>query len=135
MTDSDELMLTVWEDRYARGDHMALMKALRCCLANRLAVPSWAVAAFCNGVRSVERLDAGSWDDVFGKPHKGRKLGRLRAKRDLQLEVFRRVQQMRKERPKPINIFQRVADKLNISRATCKRYFDEINRLSKPKRY
>jgi hypothetical protein len=86
---------------------------------------------------AVTMAKAASWDDVFGKPHKGPRKGRqveaLRRERALSYWVAKRVLELRRQRPKPKNIFQKVADesKPKISRATCKRYFERERKTLK----
>jgi hypothetical protein len=74
--------------------------------------------------------EAASWDDVLGKPHKKRKLEQLQKECRLRYQVAKRVIELRRQKPKPRDIFQIVADENGISRAVCKRYFDRENGMA-----
>ena len=124
-------MLEVYEGGFNAGDQASLMRAIRQCLAAREIPPNWAADALCEAIRRVERFEVASWDEVFGKPHKGRKVSNIRKERALRWEVLKRVHELRRLRPKLPDIFGMVAKDLNISRATCKRYFDNLYRFRK----
>jgi hypothetical protein len=124
--DDVALMCEAYESSFNAGDQQSLMLAIRKCLAARETPPDWAADALCEAIRRVERFEAVSWDEVLGKPHKGRKIDCIRSELAVRWTVFARVHQLRKQRPKPRDIFSIVANELNISRATCKRYFENL---------
>ena len=105
-----------------------LVLALQQCLKHNKPVPEWASAVLLAGIQRVRNYEATSWDEVFGVPHGGRKVKQLRISRRLRFEVFVSVMEYRFQTPKPKDIFQTVAEELCISRATCKRYFDQANK-------
>ena len=116
------------------GKKAAFLYALDVCLSARpqKPIPQWAVTALGQALYVIAMAKAASWDDVLGKPHKKRKLAQLQKEYRLRYQVAKRVIELRRQRPKPRNIFQKVADENRISRQTCKRYFDrEMNWLSK----
>jgi hypothetical protein len=127
----ESCMLEIYECDYAEGDKSAALVALAHCFKHDLPIPEWVKDAVSDSVRRFRKFDFESWDEVFGKPHRGRKVSHLRRERALKWEVFGRVQAKRRERPKPPDIFQIVADELKISRATCRRYFDGLHRFTK----
>ena len=99
------------------GKKHAFLHVLDVCLSSRpqKPVPQWAVEALANAVYDIATAKASSWDDVFGKPHKKRKMVQLRKERDgLGYRVAKRVIELRREKPKPRNIFKIVADENGI---------------------
>lgn len=59
------------ERRYLSGDSMALMECIDFCAEKKVALPEWAAEAFRSNLLKIKNYEARSWDDVFGKPHKG----------------------------------------------------------------
>lgn len=116
------------------GQKAAPLCALDVCLSSRpqKPVPQWAIEALGKALYDVTMAKAASWDDVFGKPHKKRKRAQLQTEYRLRSHVAKRVMELRRQKPKPKDIFQKVADHFKIGRPTCKRYFErEMKRLSK----
>jgi hypothetical protein len=87
-------------------------------------VPEWATLGLAKALYAIAMAQATSWDDVFGNPHKGRKVAQLQKERALRYKVAKRVLDLRQRNPKPRNIYQVVAAEFKISCATCKRYFE-----------
>ena len=114
--------------QFDAGDKRALPHALCECTCSYPAkrVPKWLRQEFAKAMYAVTMAKAASWDDVLGKPHKGRQVEALRNERALSYWVVKRVLELRRQKPRPKDIFQKVADeaKPRISRATCKRYFE-----------
>lgn len=127
-SDDDNLMLEVYQGNFEHGDQMSLILALKHCLKRSQPVPEWAATALLAAIGQVQNYEATSWDEVFGVPHPGRKVDQLRIERRLRWEVLHRVTKYRRQKPKPKDIFRVVAEELNISPATCKRYFDNLHR-------
>jgi len=125
-------MIDDCEKRFLAGERIALMEAIYWCIEPRplddaLPIPDWAAAAFKEAVWPVmSTYTIDSWDSVFGRPHPSRKLDQLRKRQLLEFEIFARVWRLRRQRPKPKDIFQIVADEFGISRPLCKKWFDEL---------
>ena len=121
-----EVLLAVCEGRFVKGDQAALLDAVNWCAVHGVPLLCWAATAFEAAYRSVKYdLQHYSWDDVFGRPHAGRKLSALQKHNKLCWIVYQRVQMLRARKPKPPEIFQKVAADFDISVATCKRYYDD----------
>jgi hypothetical protein len=121
------------------GDKRALPHALCECVCSypQKPVPEWVRQEFAKAMYAITMARAASWDDVFGKPHsawtdvsgkthKGHQVEALRQERALSYWVVKRVHELRRQKPKPKEIFQKVANeaKPRISREACKRYFE-----------
>jgi hypothetical protein len=120
--------LAACKKRYEEGDKAALLKAINECAGSGVLIPDWAAKAFKASYRAAAwEFKHRSWDNVFGQPHKSKNLHAARQARKLRQAVYDRVGQLRATRPKPRDIFQTVADELDISSArTAKRYFDNF---------
>jgi hypothetical protein len=125
--------------QFYAGDKRALPHALCECVCSypEKPAPEWARQELAKAMYAVTMARAASWDDVLGKPHsswvdvsgkthKGHQVEALRLERALSYWVVKRVLELRRQKPKPKDIFQKVADtaKPRISRAACKRYFE-----------
>jgi hypothetical protein len=118
--------MTDLERQFRSGKKHAVLYALLVCACSypQKPVPQWAQRAFGKAMHDVFMVRATSWDDVFGKPHPKRKIAQIRQKRALQWKIFCRVIELRRRKPKPKDIFRKVADEERIGRPTVKRYFD-----------
>lgn len=126
--------MAAFELQFDGGQKHAFLHVLDVCLSSRpqKPVPQWAVEALAKALHDIAMAKAVSWDEVLGKPHKKRKIAQLRNELGLRYQVTKRVIELRRQKPKPQDIFQKVADHFKIGRATCKRYFDsEMKWLSK----
>jgi hypothetical protein len=115
--------------QFRSGKKHAVLYALLVCACSypqQKPVPRWAQRAFGKAMHDVFMVRATSWDDVFGKPHSKRKIAQIRQKRALQWKIVCRVIELRRQKPKPkpADIFRKVADEERIGRPTVKRYFD-----------
>jgi len=125
------------ERKFKGGQKRALIDALLTCIYSlpEKPIPEWARLEFALAVYAVTAARAKSWDDVFGKPHRGRKIAQVRKQHDFRYEVTARVWKLRWQRPRPKDIFGTVGEEFGISSATCKRYFDsEMKTHSRPLR-
>lgn len=52
-------------------DSKVLFEALETCFRNRLPMPAWCGQQVHDSFIKIERHEARSWDEVFGKPHPG----------------------------------------------------------------
>lgn len=122
--------LAAYKKQYEEGEKAALLSAINRCAESGVPIPVWAAEAFRKNYRAtVWEFKHRSWDDVFGKPNQGKNLRSARKARNLRLAVHDRVQQLRKTRPKPRDIFQIVAKELRISKRTAKRYFENFRKF------
>src|SRR5262245_13744191 len=113
MIDDRELWMSLYLRKFEEGDKTAIMQALKRCFKEGWEVPAWTAAAFKEAVTRVERYE-GTWNDVFGDPHHGRKLTHLRREQKLRWEVFNGVVKLRRQKPKPKDIFLTVGKDLGI---------------------
>ena len=112
--------------QFRSGKKHAVLYALLVCACShpQKPAPRCTQRAFGKAMHDVFMMRATSWDDVFGKPHPKRKIAQSRQKRARQWKIVRRVLELRLRKPKPKDIFQKVADEEQIGRSTVKRYFD-----------
>jgi hypothetical protein len=135
LPDEYELMSEVYESAFKDGDKAALMQAVHKWLAAGRLPPAWATTALCEAIRRVQRYEAADWNEALGKPHHQKKITALRRERDMRWEILKRVTQLRRQRPKPPDIFSQVAAEMHISRATCKRFYERMYEFRKPPRF
>ena len=122
--------LATCKKQYEEGEKAALLSAINRCAEAGVPIPDWAADAFRKNYRATAwEFEHRSWDDVFGKPNRGKNLRSARKARNLRLAVYDRMQQLRATRPKPRDIFQIVADELRISKRTAKRYFENFRKF------
>lgn len=79
--------------KHLEGDSMALMRCMHFCAKDKVALPEWAAEAFSAGFTKVENYEARGWDDVFGKPHKGKHIRDARPYRD-KLTIYSSVREL-----------------------------------------
>ncbi|RJF86791.1 hypothetical protein D3874_06965 [Oleomonas cavernae] len=136
------LMLDVWlheleelKNKIREGDKAELLRAMRICAGARLVTPEWLAVAFIEAYDSVaRRFEAGSWDDIFGKPvAKGTHVGRLRERRRKRIEVYRAVKlALRADPPPPVDqsLFELVGKVCCVSPSVAKElYYSVKNQL------
>lgn len=118
--------MAAFKVQFDGGKKAAFLYALDVCLSARpqKPVPEWAVTALAKALYVIAMAKAASWDDVLGKPHEYGKLAQLQKECRLRYKVAKRVLELRRQKPKPRDIFQIVAKENTISRGVCKRYFD-----------
>lgn len=104
--------------RFAAGDRVALLAAIRECARCGLPMPEWVAVAFIRSYDRVLNCRVKSWDDAFGAPFpKGAHLNALRKRRELRfavgLAVLHRVQ---RDPSTPIDkgLFEAVGDEFGV---------------------
>ncbi len=120
------VQLTEYKHEFDKGDRSAILDAIWACAICDCPMPEWLAHAFekCYG-SVIFKFEYGSWDDVFGKPNKGRKLTALRRNRKLQFPVVLRVRELRAQKPKPKNIYAHVGREFGISAAEVKKLYSQ----------
>ena len=129
--------MAAFERQYKAGDKRVILHALAQCICSfpSKPVPPWARHVLAAAMYEITMAKVKSWDQVFDKPHKGRKIDQLRQQRQLRSLVTKRVLDLRRQKPKPKDINQTVADEFGIGVPTVKRYFEaERKRFSKSPR-
>jgi hypothetical protein len=114
---------------FEKGDHVALMEAIARCMMYGVPIPNWAASAFCAGYQAIGRLEANSWDDVFGKPHaKGKHLKHKALRLKKREQVYHRIRELHAEgRAIDDELFERVGKELGVGgRTTCKGIYGEV---------
>lgn len=116
------------ERLFRGGRRRAALDAIYICICSRpqKPVPQWASQALAMGLHEIAMAKAGSWDDVFGKPHHGRKLSLIRKSRPLHWPVFARVEQLKRQKPKPRHIYSVVAGEFKIEVSSVKTYHRHV---------
>lgn len=114
------------KERYEGGEKGALMYALYNCLSNGWEPPEWVRWGFIGAFDDVVMARVGSWDDVFGSPHrKGEHFELKRIRRQLAPKVYIRALELQIEEGHTVDegLFERVAAELNTSAATARRLY------------
>lgn len=120
------------ERLFRGGKQRAALDAIYVCVCSvpQKPVPNWARQALARAMFDITMAKASSWDDVFGRPlRRGAKVVSIQKQRALQWKILARVEALRKQKPKPRNILQIVADEFKVSYGTCKRYSERARRL------
>lgn len=104
------------------GDGALILEAIYLCSLRDLPLPGWVQKAYLSAYRKVRQYEAGSWDEIFGKPHpKGTHLEAKRERWEKQERVYFRVKEILRNEPKtPIDaaLFERVGRELGIGSKT-----------------
>lgn len=104
--------LRQWHKQFQAGNKAAVLEALHLCTLNDLPIPRWCAMGYLAAYREVRFYRAGSWDDVFGRPHKkGTHLGAKRQHREKSLRVYNRIREILRTEPStPVDghLFERV---------------------------
>jgi hypothetical protein len=122
-----KVLLEGCERLFAAGKRETLLEAVYWAAVHGVELPAWAASAFRQAYEvTVFGYGSASWDDAFGKPHgkKRRKLLYLRIQHQKRDEIFHRVMMLRHHPGHRGDIFQRVADDMDLTRATVKRIFE-----------
>ncbi len=103
-----EFFYETCEKEYLAGDSKALMKCIDFCCINKTFIPDWAAKAFHEGYTKVRNYEARGWDDVFGKPNKGKHLKEQRRDEDKQ-QIYKSVSLLRDQgQPIDAGLFETV---------------------------
>jgi hypothetical protein len=111
------------------GDGNALLDCVNSLLSSGLTAPSWLAEAFGWRHQAVISAQVGSWDDVFGKPHRyntgSKRLALVRRKGHLPLAIWHYIRTRLKEDPTlPLDaIFSDAGDKFACSSRDADRYY------------
>lgn len=104
------------------GDGAIILEALYVCFLRDMPLPEWVQKAYLSAYRKVRQYGAGSWDEVFGRPHpKGTHLSAKRERWEKQEQVYFRVKEILKNEPEtPIDaaLFERVGRELGVGSKT-----------------
>ncbi len=125
----------IYREKFERGDKAALLRAIYKCAWQRLPLPEWVCVAFVKALEETKTRPPlhGSWDDVFGRPHKkGKKLTALRQAIRLRNKVYAAVIDMRAKQPHTDH-FLTVAKRFGIGRQVCRKYFSHVDRQIRSK--
>lgn len=83
------------EQRINAGDDGAVLDGIAICAMNKTPLPYWLADAFLGRRARVADYEAGSWDDVFGRPHKaGTHLEKAQKKKSSDFIAFFRVREI-----------------------------------------
>ena len=124
---------------YLESENPAVIpEALYFCSLNDFSIPEWCAYAYLQAFRKVRHYKAGSWDEVFGRPHpKGTHLGSRRQRREKEFEAYNMISDIKRTEPDtPIDgyLFEKVGRKLGIGGKTlteeyyygAKKYLEEV---------
>lgn len=116
--------------QFKSGKKRKVLDALYLCVCSlpEKPVPDWAKLEFSKAMHDVAMAKAVSWDDVFGEPHRSRKIQQIRKQRALEWKVFDRVRELRSQRPKPKKINDTVAEEFKIDPRQVKRWFEDVQK-------
>jgi hypothetical protein len=120
--------------QFEAGSGFALLAAIRVCANRDLVMPSWVAEAYIARYDRILNCHAASWDEVFGKPYKGKHLSTLRQRRRLRFAVYNRIRQILKEIPDtPIDdsLFEVVGAEFGIRKTLCNELYYEAQRFLK----
>lgn len=136
ITETMEQISSECRQTFARNtkNWLSVMRCLRTHLIAGAPVPEWVAQLLISAIHRVECFEVTSWDDVFGKPHKGRKIKSLRAAQEREWLLYGMVLHLRESKPKPKNIFFEVGQKMGLTEDTVKRQFNSINRKVRRKK-
>ena len=124
--------------RYEAGEKKMLLLAILYATMSRSPLPDWAADAFKNAFELVERGGAGSWDDVFGRPHPaGEHLKSIR-RAYLRFEVWGLVRYFHEREGRPIDdgLFEHVGEMTGLGKTTTikKLYYEAEHAMRSVKR-
>jgi len=115
--------LTALKEKHDAGDKPALIGAITICARAGMPLPPWVSEAWIAADSRIKDYGAKSWDDVFGVPHpKGRHIETARRHLELAIEVYERVEEIKREEPAtPVDaaLFERVGQEHCIGKTTC----------------
>jgi hypothetical protein len=115
---------------YETGDKEELLYCLDYCISKRQPIPAWLGQAFLAAYDKVRRHNAGSWDDVFGKPvEKGRHLAAARRKIKVLWPLFWRIRG-RNATGEPLeDLFREVGKEFGFSSTVAKELYYRADKL------
>jgi len=102
----------LWEQT---GDRGLILKGLYVVTKHNVPVPQWLRMAFQGAFLAVHLNKARGWDDVFGTPHKGRRLEDRQNLQELFFDIPVAVLERLRKDPRPsVNkeFFEELADRL-----------------------
>jgi hypothetical protein len=107
-----------------------LMKGIALCLDAGEPLPEWVLEGLGEAIEHVKTFEVKSWDEVFGKPHHGRKVSHLRREAELKSLVLDRFRKLKEERAKGDKLAI-LAQEFNISYSLARSWCYPSKRLSK----
>jgi hypothetical protein len=127
------LSLEEERERFAAGDRVALLAAVRECARCGLPMPEWVAAAFIRSYDQVLNCRVKSWDEAFGAPFpKGSHLNALRKRRKLRIFVHSAVlDRVRRDPSTPIDkgLFESVGEEFSIGASLAEElYYSAVRR-------
>jgi hypothetical protein len=121
------------ESQFESGDGFALLAAIRVCANWGLTMPAWVAEAYITRYDQVLSCQAGSWDEVFGRPYPERsRLANMRQRRELRFDVYHRIRQILACEPTtPIDtaLFEKVGAQVGIKKTLCAELYYEAKSI------
>lgn len=129
------LELDELEQRHLKGNRMALMRAINLCARHELVMPQWVATAYMKACQDVCHYRAGSWDQVFGKPHRsGLHLDNARQQVHLRWKVLASAKNITKAEPDisiDDGLFERIGDELGIGKTLANKLYYSLPRAAR----
>ncbi len=119
--------------KFASGDRVALLAAVRECARCGLPMPEWVASAYIRSYDQVLNCRVKSWDEAFGQPFpKGSHINALRKRRELRFAVGLAVLDRVKRDPStPIDkgLFEVVGEEFGIGASQAEElYYSAVDR-------
>jgi hypothetical protein len=108
---------------YVAGDKTALARVLLYASMFLCPIPEWAAEEFKAAYERIERGDAASWDDVFGRPHPAKKHLFSVQLNHRKYEIWSTVRYLRKQGKSLGEAIKFVANTACISEGTIRRLY------------
>ena len=102
-----ELQLLKLEEAHKAGDSNALARCIALCFEYDMLPPQWASLAYLRGYQRIAKREA-NWEDVLGKPNKGKHLKEMRPDEEKQ-KIYREVKRLQAQgQPTDAGLFETV---------------------------
>jgi hypothetical protein len=123
------------QSRFDKGDLGALVRMMYVCTHLQRPLPAWAGEAFLTGFQKVKSGEFRSWDDVFGAPHKGRKIDSVKLHNQA-FSVHARCRHLHEQESLPIDdaLWTKVGKEMGLKKTTVSELYYEYEHHAAPLR-
>ena len=126
--------LEILYSEYAKGDQLALMKAIKTCAYHGLIMPQWIADSFIPAIDKVLNFESTSWDEVLGEPFpKNTQINARKKKERLKFKVFEEARNiLMNDHTQPIDasLFEKTGKNFGIAKTLAEEYCREVEKIT-----
>jgi len=120
--------LASYRRSFENGDQASLLNAMRFCCQLPYPLPDWLETAFLAAYTKIKsQLESGTWDSVFGAPHRHRHLPDLKHGNKVMEPIYWRTRYLAEIEGATLNAARKqIQHEIGVSLSSAKRYYDFV---------